>query len=304
MSFCMSFRQIFGNFEHQGDGGADYQRERQKAVKEIQNKRKELQNKIEQRRQTIKALLDEVRPLMAQYKRLVAQPGKVALAEKFLKEKLAPLERRVTEEERYMRIDQNALEFGSRVQNTDAAGDERGEYLLALKQYTRFAGRRAGALDGENADEILSDITSVHLEVSTNNAAVSSSLESNLSRLNNETAIDADHDNAAPTDDIGAKNDMLRRLNARFELDDDDGVQAESVTNAQRAAPAPQVYRGSSTNTGVTEDAFPTAATGNLDNSNKGGQSRTTGRQAVATAVVVDATRGARVRHVTFDTDD
>lgn len=304
MNLCMSWKQFFGDFQHQDDGGAATQAQRKAALAAIAKRERSMQTQIDKRRQSIRALEAELTPVFMQYRKMSASGAQKAAAQRLFKEKIAPLERRLANEERELKNDLGLLEIGGRVREKDNTGDARGAYLQALQAYTPFVGQRAAnTVDGSQADEILHSLTEAQLTFNDGDVTLAQSLSSNLARLNHEDAIDDSETTKAELDNREEYNEenVMRRLNERFQLDEQPPpppVSATSQPTTTRVQPQPTTptYRGESARARDTLN-FPTPAS-------EPPSRVATGRQAVATAVSLDGTGRPRARHVTFDTDD
>lgn len=301
---CMSWKQIFGNFEHQKDD-AFTEQQRKQVVAKVGRAQKTLQTVIDKRVATITALEAEIVPVFMQYRKLAADGRTAAAAKRLFKEKIAPLEKRLAFEERELKTNRMVYDISNRTQIKDTSGDANSAVLRAMKEALPYIGQKSGqTLDGDEAEDIVDSITEAQMQMAGSDSTLTHSLSANLARLNNEDAIDDEQ--AAGADDAGGRSEesILARLNERFMLDEPAApapapssssttTTATTRVNPQpSAAVAPSVYRGE------TPLNFPSPSTAEP----RGRAAATSGRQAVATAVDTGAKQ--RTRHVTFDTDD
>ena len=302
MSF--SWNRLFGNFEHQDNGGAQTLAERKATAAALAKREKPLRMQIEKRRTAIRALEAEIVPFLTQYKNLSANQRTAATAKRLFKEKIAPLERRLAAEERELKSDEALLNLGSRGLTKDNTNDVRGAYLRAAHAHALTLGKAsASSVTGDQADDMLESITEAQLSLGNNDNTFASSLHTQMARLNMEDTLDADAAAAvdAAAADEGTEESVLRRLNERFQFHDEpltppEPASSSSSTTTQvrpqpsDSAPSMPVYRN---------DMFPPVGLAMPDRTTSSSRSGggDSGRQAVAAST-------SRGRHVTFDTDD
>src|SRR5579862_5412311 len=143
MALCMSLKQLFGTFEHQKDD-AFTQQQRKLVVAKLSRAQQALQTEIAKRETTIAALEAEIVPVFMHYRKLTADPRNAAAAKRIFKEKIAPLEKRLANEERELKKDRMLLEIGSRAQSKDTSGDARSTYMRAMKDVVPYIGQKSG----------------------------------------------------------------------------------------------------------------------------------------------------------------
>ena len=308
MSFCMSFswNRLFGNFEHQDNGGAQTLAERKATAAALARREKPLRMQIERRRTAIRALEAEIMPFLAQYKNLAANQRTAPTAKRLFKEKIAPLERRLAAEERELKADEALLNLGSRGMTKDNTNDVRGAYLRAAHAHALTFGKAsASSVTGDQADEMLDSITEAQLALGNSDNTFATSLHTQLGRLNMEDALDADAAAAvdAAAADEGTEESVLRRLNERFQFQDEPLTPPEPASSSSSTTTQvrPQPSDSATSLPVYRSDMFPPVGTAMPDrttsSSRSGGSGGGSGRQAVAAST-------SRGRHVTFDTDD
>jgi len=281
----MSFKSLFGNFEHQNDGGSKSIAERQRKMQDVILMRKRISANIERRRKLLAALNAELLPLFQHYKRICRDKTKTGEAQRLL-QKIAPLEKRIRKEESELGTDERFERISQVAQSTTDDSEARGQLLVALREAAPYVrGPLGTTMTEDEATDIISNITDVQLETNSQNASLSTALSTNIEALDRDVDVDADAGSSSSiTNDPAA---IMARLADRFSVDDNDELPLESASSTTtRIQPTNEVpvY-----NANVGAELFPQTPNSKPKLRNQ--------------PVAIAATTGRQHKFVTFDDD-
>lgn len=289
----MSFRGLFGNFDHQSDGGAENVEERRRVLKMMANKHQKLQAQIDRRKQTVDAITGELQPLFRTHQQFV-RDRRTGDAQRLMP-RIKALHARLAKEEFDLRIDEKLAEAGRATQSQTSETDVRSEYLAVLRDATPHINRRTNAIDSDQTDEILGKLGQAHVDAAEEASDLSQALTKNLGLMEGEMGLSLKAESAAAAPE-GESIDFMGQLAERF--GEPEPAPAASITRvAYGTSSAPAAATSAQLPTYKGETGF---ATVNLDD--RIFPPVPTSKRDQPVAIATGTNR--RTRFVTVDDDD